>query len=96
MATSLSPLLARKLRRDLRAAGLDPPEDDWPIRLARADHLQVALTSLWGSEGIVGSRRRLAMESSEGAPQGQATLPHPRDAGGRNASAECCQRRGVS
>ena len=25
-------LLARKLRRDLRAAGLEPPEDDWPTR----------------------------------------------------------------
>lgn len=24
--------LARKLRRDLRAAGLEPPEDDWPAR----------------------------------------------------------------
>lgn len=25
-------LLARKLRRDLRAAGLEPPEDEWPTR----------------------------------------------------------------
>jgi len=25
-------LLARKLRRDLRVAGLEPPEDDWPTR----------------------------------------------------------------
>ena len=25
-------LLARKLRRDLREAGLEPPEDDWPTR----------------------------------------------------------------
>jgi hypothetical protein len=25
-------LLARKLRRDLRAAGLEPPQDDWPTR----------------------------------------------------------------
>ncbi len=25
-------LLARKLRRDLRAAGLEPPEDDWSTR----------------------------------------------------------------
>jgi hypothetical protein len=24
--------LARKLRRDLREAGLEPPEDDWPTR----------------------------------------------------------------
>ena len=24
--------LARKLRRDLRAAGLEPPEDEWPTR----------------------------------------------------------------
>ena len=24
--------LAQKLRRDLRAAGLEPPEDDWPTR----------------------------------------------------------------
>jgi hypothetical protein len=24
--------LARKLRRDLRVAGLEPPENDWPTR----------------------------------------------------------------
>jgi hypothetical protein len=25
-------MLARKLRRDLRAAGLEPPEDEWSTR----------------------------------------------------------------